>query len=199
MADLLPHPRSYQNGKYTKYSHILRTFGCGKISRHQQLLLIYCESSAFTVEFQTNASASPLAGQPALMHNKFPCASGAFMNRGAPKSAWEFNQSFLNLSARTRKSGCVLCIRIDGNGMKLLRETGKCGIINPKEKGAKMMSDIDSIVREVDSSMTMEGMPLYSEDKDRIRKCLENPGSLEKMIGTLVKKHTVPIRTRKTV
>ena len=62
-----------------------------------------------------------------------------------------------------------------------------------------MMSDIDSIVREVDSSMTMEGMPLYSEDKDRIRKSLENPGSLEKMIGTLVKKHTVPIRTRKTV
>ena len=35
-----------------------------------------------------------------------------------------------------------------------------------------MMSDIESIVREVDSSMTMEGMPLYSEDKDRIRKCL---------------------------
>ena len=30
------------------------------------------------------------------------------------------------------------------------------------------MRDIESIVREVDSSMAMEGMPLYSEDKERI-------------------------------
>ena len=61
-----------------------------------------------------------------------------------------------------------------------------------------MMSDIESIVREVDSSMTMEGMPLHSEDKDRIRKCLENPGSLEKIVGSLVKKRTVSVRPRKT-
>lgn len=61
------------------------------------------------------------------------------------------------------------------------------------------MSDIESIVREVDSSMTMEGMPLYSEDKDRIRECLENPGSLEKMVVSLVKKHMVPVRPGKTV
>lgn len=45
------------------------------------------------------------------------------------------------------------------------------------------MFDVESIVREVDSSMTMEGMPLYSEDKDRIRKYLENPVNLEKMVG----------------
>lgn len=32
------------------------------------------------------------------------------------------------------------------------------------------MSDIESIVREVDSFMVMERMPLHSEDKDRIRK-----------------------------
>lgn len=61
------------------------------------------------------------------------------------------------------------------------------------------MSEIESIVREVDSSMTMEGMPLYSEDKNRIRKYLENPGSLEKMVGALVEKHTVSIRARKPV
>jgi len=83
--------------------------------------------------------------------------------------------------------------------VKSLQETGKCGIINKKGRGTHLMSNIDSIVREVDSSMTMEGMPLYAEDKDRIRKCLENPGSLEKMIGSLVKKHTVPVRQRKTV
>ena len=61
------------------------------------------------------------------------------------------------------------------------------------------MSDIESIVREVDSSMAMEGMPLYSEDKERIRKCLADLSNLEKMVGTLVEKHTVPVRSRKSV
>ena len=61
------------------------------------------------------------------------------------------------------------------------------------------MSDIEAIVREVDSSMAMEGMPLYSEDKERIRKCLADLGNLEKMVGSLVEKHTIPHRARKTV
>lgn len=61
------------------------------------------------------------------------------------------------------------------------------------------MSGVESIVREVDSSMAMEGTPLHSEDKDRIRKYLINPGSLEKIVGSLVEKHTVPIHQRKTV
>ena len=61
------------------------------------------------------------------------------------------------------------------------------------------MRDVETIVQEVDSSMAMEGMPLYSEDKDRIRKYLLNPGSLEKIVSFLVEKHTVPIHQRKTV
>lgn len=61
------------------------------------------------------------------------------------------------------------------------------------------MSDIESIVREVDSSMAMEGMPLYSEDKERIRKCLADLGSLEKIVGSLVEKHTVPASSRRPV
>ena len=61
------------------------------------------------------------------------------------------------------------------------------------------MRDVETIVREVDSSMTMEGMPLYSEDKDRIRRYLLNPSSLEKIVNSLVEKHTVPIHQRKTV
>ena len=32
------------------------------------ILTGYCECSAFTVIFQTNAGTSPLAGQPVLMH-----------------------------------------------------------------------------------------------------------------------------------
>lgn len=59
------------------------------------------------------------------------------------------------------------------------------------------MGDIEKIVREVDSSMTMEGMPLTIEDKDRIRKCLEEPSAVELMISSLLKKHTVPVRARK--
>lgn len=61
------------------------------------------------------------------------------------------------------------------------------------------MGDIESILREVDSSMAMEGMPLHTEDKNRIRKCLTDPSNLEKVIGTLVEKHTVPARMRKPV
>lgn len=60
------------------------------------------------------------------------------------------------------------------------------------------MRDVETIVREVDSSMSMEGMPLYSEDKDRIRRYLLNPGNLEKIVNSLVEKHTVPIHQRKT-
>ena len=61
------------------------------------------------------------------------------------------------------------------------------------------MRDVETIVREVDSSMSMEGMPLYSEDKDRIRRYLLNPSSLEKIVNSLVEKHTVPIHQRRTV
>lgn len=61
------------------------------------------------------------------------------------------------------------------------------------------MNDVESIVREVDSSMAMEGMPLHSEDKERIRKCLGDLGNLEKMVGSLVEKHTAPVRSRKSV
>lgn len=61
------------------------------------------------------------------------------------------------------------------------------------------MNDVESIVREVDSSMAMEGMPLQSEDKERIRKCLADLGNLEKMVDSLVEKHTIPLRARKPV
>ena len=54
------------------------------------------------------------------------------------------------------------------------------------------MSEIERIVREVDSSMAMEGLPLTAEDKDRSRRCLSEPSSLEQTIGSLLRKHTVP-------
>ena len=57
------------------------------------------------------------------------------------------------------------------------------------------MHEIERIVREVDSSMAMEGLPLTVEDKDRIRRCLSEPSSLEQTIGSLLRKHTVSART----
>lgn len=59
------------------------------------------------------------------------------------------------------------------------------------------MSEIERIVKEVDSSMMMEGLPLTATDKDRIRSCLADPSSVESVIRVLLSKHTVPIRTRK--
>ncbi len=61
------------------------------------------------------------------------------------------------------------------------------------------MSDLESIVREVDSSMAMEGMPLRTEDKDRIRKCLSDMRFLEKTVESLVEKHTVSAGARKNL
>lgn len=54
------------------------------------------------------------------------------------------------------------------------------------------MGDIEKIVREVDSSMAMEGMPLTREDKNRIRKCLSEPSAVEHIISSLLAKHTSP-------
>lgn len=53
------------------------------------------------------------------------------------------------------------------------------------------MCEIEKLINEVDSSMSMEGMPLSSEDKDRIRICLANPSELNGIISNLIKKHTV--------
>lgn len=53
------------------------------------------------------------------------------------------------------------------------------------------MSEIERIVNEVDSSMSMEGMPLTNEDKNRIKVCLESSENFEKTILALIKKHTV--------
>lgn len=54
------------------------------------------------------------------------------------------------------------------------------------------VSNEEKIIAEVDSSMTMEGMPLTTEDKNRLKFFLSNPDNLENMINELVKKYTVP-------
>lgn len=53
------------------------------------------------------------------------------------------------------------------------------------------MADVDKIIREVDSSMAMEGMPLTAEDKKRIQKVLLDPASLNTVVAQLIKSRTV--------
>lgn len=54
------------------------------------------------------------------------------------------------------------------------------------------MADVDKIIREVDSSMAMKGMPLTAEDTQRIQKVLLDPASLNTVIAQLIKSRMVP-------
>lgn len=58
------------------------------------------------------------------------------------------------------------------------------------------MNEIERIVKEVHSSMAMEGLPLTPADQDRIRKCLSDPTTLDSVIQALIAKHRVPVRVR---
>lgn len=51
------------------------------------------------------------------------------------------------------------------------------------------MSEIERIINEVDSSMTMEGLPLTNADKKRISVCFNNFKMLDSMIRELLNKH----------
>jgi len=53
--------------------------------------------------------------------------------------------------------------------------------------------DTEKIISEVNSSMTIEGMPLTEEDKNRIRYCIENPDQASKTLKQLIAKHKKPI------
>ena len=53
------------------------------------------------------------------------------------------------------------------------------------------MSEIERIINEVDSSMSMEGLPLTNADKERISVCLNNPKMLDSIISDLLNKHRV--------
>lgn len=74
-----------------------------------------------------------------------------------------------------------------------LRSCRFCGIIHT-ESEVTPVNDIERIVKEVHSSMAMEGLPLTSADKDRIRKCLTDPGCLDSVIRALLVKHSAVVR-----
>ena len=51
------------------------------------------------------------------------------------------------------------------------------------------MKDTEWIIKQVDASMAMEGMPLTSKDKDRIRFCVEDNQKVESTIQDLVRQY----------
>jgi Na+/phosphate symporter len=53
------------------------------------------------------------------------------------------------------------------------------------------MKDIEKILRKVDGNMSMEGIHLNEEDKERIRVCLNKKESFDNMARALVKKHRI--------
>lgn len=53
------------------------------------------------------------------------------------------------------------------------------------------MSEIQKIVRAVDSSMRMEGLELSHDDKKRIETCLSSPKNFDAVLKELIGKHTV--------
>lgn len=52
------------------------------------------------------------------------------------------------------------------------------------------MSNTERIIENVNATMTMEDMPLFSEDKERIRECIEGKVSFDVAIEMLLKKYT---------
>lgn len=51
---------------------------------------------------------------------------------------------------------------------------------------------VDKVIKEVDGSMALLGMPLTDEDKERMKYCLEYPENFQNILEGLIRKHTCP-------
>jgi len=56
------------------------------------------------------------------------------------------------------------------------------------ERGVNMR-DIEQIIREVNGTMAIEGMPLTDDDKNRIRDILHGHVSIEEVVSQLTEKY----------
>ncbi len=54
------------------------------------------------------------------------------------------------------------------------------------------MKDIEKIIKEVNGTMSMEGMPITAEDRNRIRLCLRDKKLYDETLKNLINKHSVP-------
>ena len=65
----------------------------------------------------------------------------------------------------------------------------KGGCIMSKEEQIKLEKEIDNKIKEVDSTMSLEGMPLTKALKDTLKKCFSGATSPEKEIDKLKEKY----------
>jgi len=54
------------------------------------------------------------------------------------------------------------------------------------------MKDIEKIIEEVNGTMSMEGMPITADDRNRIRLCLRDKKLFDETLNNLIHKHSVP-------
>ena len=54
-----------------------------------------------------------------------------------------------------------------------------------------MVYDMENVIENIDFSMAMEDMPLTSEDKNRLRDCLNGTVDVDKILQDVIKKHTL--------
>jgi hypothetical protein len=57
------------------------------------------------------------------------------------------------------------------------------------------MRNTEQKIREVDATMAMEGMPLTTEDKNRLRDIFEGRTTAERTVRALIQKHRPKKRT----
>lgn len=57
----------------------------------------------------------------------------------------------------------------------------------------EVLKDVDQIIKEVNGSMAIEGMPLNEEDKERLRECIVESISFEDMKRKIIEKHTIRV------
>ncbi len=58
------------------------------------------------------------------------------------------------------------------------------------------MKNLELMIKDVNASMTMEGMPLTEEDKARLRYCAGDKEKSDKIVADLIQKHSVITRRR---
>ncbi len=54
-----------------------------------------------------------------------------------------------------------------------------------------MIDNIEQFIKEIDGTMSIEGMPLDEKDRENIRSCCLNPKNYDLIIQSIVKEYTL--------
>jgi Na+/phosphate symporter len=82
-----------------------------------------------------------------------------------------------------------IALRIAAKTQEALRSTEDEHLDNNHNKD-RLVRDTAQKIREVDATMTMEGMPLTDEDKERLRDIFDGNMTVERTVQLLIQKHS---------